>query len=127
LPDNEGLLDFELRRTSHTRSGIGRPSHPVEVRFPLSERVRIRRASVRRVNMWSPGVIAGSKELPLGVMSVPPCAERREGRPINADHVVGVMGLAACFVPRLARTTTVLGEPASPPRRGAERCAELAI
>jgi hypothetical protein len=35
-------------------------------------------------------------------MSVPPCAERREGRPINADHFVGVVGLAACFVPRLA-------------------------
>src|SRR6476619_5358367 len=48
-------------------------------------------------------------------MSVPPCAERREGRPINADHFVGVVGLAACFVPRLAPTTTVLGEPASPP------------
>jgi len=77
--------------------------------------------------MWSPGVIAGSKELPLGVMSVPPCAERREGRPINADHFVGVVGLAACFVPRLAPTTTVLGEPASPPCRGLERCCELAI
>jgi hypothetical protein len=34
-------------------------------------------------------------------MSVPPCAERRDGRPINADHFVGVVGLAACFVPRL--------------------------
>jgi hypothetical protein len=47
------------------------------------------------------GVIVGSKELPLVVVSVPPCAERREGRPINGDSFVGVVGLAACFVPRL--------------------------
>ena len=40
LPDNEGLLDFELRRTSHTRSGIGRPSHPVEVRVESSDETR---------------------------------------------------------------------------------------
>lgn len=73
------------------------------------------------------GVIARSKELPLRVTSVPPCAERREGRPINADHFVGVVGLAACFVPRLAPRTTVLGEPASPTSRGLERRAELAI
>ena len=32
------------------------------------------------------GVIAGSKELPFGLMSPPPCAERRECCPIKARH-----------------------------------------
>lgn len=45
------------------------------------------------------GVIAGSKELPFGLMSAPPCAERRECCPIKADNFVGVVALAACFVP----------------------------
>ena len=48
------------------------------------------------------GVIAGSKELPFGLMSAPPCAERRECCPIKADNFVGVVALAACFVPWVA-------------------------
>ena len=43
------------------------------------------------------GVTVGSKELPLGVLSVPPCADRREGRPIIGVRFVGVVGLAAAL------------------------------
>jgi len=57
-----------------------------------------------------------------------PCAERRTG---PSDHWSSFrrrcVGLAACFVPRLVPTTTVLGEPASPPSHGPERCCELVL
>lgn len=33
LPDNGGLLKFDLHRTSHIRDGIGSRSHRVEVSF----------------------------------------------------------------------------------------------
>ena len=85
---------------------------------PLSDRVRMRRASVFEGEHVVAGVIVGSKELPLVVLSVPPCAERREGRPNKGDRFVGVVGLAACFVPCLAPTTTWLSRMVISPASG---------
>ena len=134
--------EWERRQVDGLRSCVwsdpGAAERPVQdscdawLAARLRERLRPNARSVRLSTRGSQKPWLAPRRYPFdrlrsGSCRFPPCAERREGRPINADHFVGVVGLAACFVPRLAPTTTVLGEPASPPCRGLERCCELAI
>ncbi|WP_264021698.1 hypothetical protein [Mycolicibacterium pyrenivorans] len=48
------------------------------------------------------GVIVGAEELALAVLMLAPSAQCRDGGPIDRYRLVGILGFATRFVPRVA-------------------------